>query len=324
MPTTGTDELSPGGYSNVQKQRDKIPSQPNQDRSQSTPVAGILNRASDTAKSDVALEAQRIITIPKDFQERNTAPQSEAGVVHKNLSRQFPDHGGPSSVGQVKRSLDIRGGEQSSRENEAQRFMSIDALLDTEGEHQLTVDEIILSESSLTSNASPQDESYASLEDSSDGSSSLASESDVSDDRATRTASVPLFARNTQKRLIVDLLMRQFWTAFVRFTESSGSTQDANNCGGIGKRTSETEGSTGLSQPSGSSSDVRSKRKFEDIQDEDGGDDQRPRQFPAEPVQHEPDTGVNLACPYFKRNWRKYQRWRSCPGPGWKTVHRLK
>ena len=31
-----------------------------------------------------------------------------------------------------------------------------------------------------------------------------------------------------------------------------------------------------------------------------------------------------LACPYFKRDPQKYQRVRSCPGPGWDTVHRLK
>jgi hypothetical protein len=32
----------------------------------------------------------------------------------------------------------------------------------------------------------------------------------------------------------------------------------------------------------------------------------------------------NFACPFFKYNPRKYMCWRSCPGPGWKTVHRIK
>lgn len=31
-----------------------------------------------------------------------------------------------------------------------------------------------------------------------------------------------------------------------------------------------------------------------------------------------------LACPYFKRNPQKYQQERSCSGPGWNTVHRIK
>ena len=32
----------------------------------------------------------------------------------------------------------------------------------------------------------------------------------------------------------------------------------------------------------------------------------------------------NFACPFFKYNPRKYMCWRSCPGPGWNTVHRIK
>jgi hypothetical protein len=30
------------------------------------------------------------------------------------------------------------------------------------------------------------------------------------------------------------------------------------------------------------------------------------------------------ACPFFKRDPEKYKNYRSCPGPGWETVHRLK
>lgn len=31
-----------------------------------------------------------------------------------------------------------------------------------------------------------------------------------------------------------------------------------------------------------------------------------------------------FACPYFKRNVKKYRKWTSCPGPGWDEVHRVK
>ena len=34
--------------------------------------------------------------------------------------------------------------------------------------------------------------------------------------------------------------------------------------------------------------------------------------------------GKKFACPYFKRNSRKYSKWTSCPGPGWDEVHRVK
>ncbi|KAK4235744.1 hypothetical protein C8A03DRAFT_17557 [Achaetomium macrosporum] len=33
---------------------------------------------------------------------------------------------------------------------------------------------------------------------------------------------------------------------------------------------------------------------------------------------------AKFACPYFKRNPKKYRKWTSCPGPGWDEVHRVK
>ena len=62
-------------------------------------------------------------------------------------------------------------------------------------------------------------------------------------------------------------------------------------------------------------------------QDGDDGGDEEPREnkrvrmgtdTPAEEVSQ------RLACPFFKKDPRQYQSWRSCPGPGWPTVHRLK
>ncbi|CVK91322.1 uncharacterized protein FMAN_09465 [Fusarium mangiferae] len=37
--------------------------------------------------------------------------------------------------------------------------------------------------------------------------------------------------------------------------------------------------------------------------------------------QHE---NLKYACPYFKYNPAKYKDWRTCPGPGWNDVHRVK
>jgi hypothetical protein len=38
----------------------------------------------------------------------------------------------------------------------------------------------------------------------------------------------------------------------------------------------------------------------------------------------EPNQIRKFACPYFKRNPKKYRKWTSCPGPGWDEVHRVK
>lgn len=35
-------------------------------------------------------------------------------------------------------------------------------------------------------------------------------------------------------------------------------------------------------------------------------------------------SGRKFACPFFKRNPRKFSKWTSCPGPGWDEVHRVK
>jgi hypothetical protein len=33
---------------------------------------------------------------------------------------------------------------------------------------------------------------------------------------------------------------------------------------------------------------------------------------------------LRFACPFFKRDPRKYRHCRGCTGPGWHSVHRLK
>jgi hypothetical protein len=37
-----------------------------------------------------------------------------------------------------------------------------------------------------------------------------------------------------------------------------------------------------------------------------------------------PPPSRRFACPYFKNDPATFQTWRSCGGPGWTTIHRLK
>ncbi|KAK4191014.1 hypothetical protein QBC35DRAFT_488007 [Podospora australis] len=53
--------------------------------------------------------------------------------------------------------------------------------------------------------------------------------------------------------------------------------------------------------------------------DQEDGERGNKRQKSSE---HHPQR--RLACPYFKRNPNYYQEWRTCPGPGWTTTHRVK
>jgi hypothetical protein len=66
-----------------------------------------------------------------------------------------------------------------------------------------------------------------------------------------------------------------------------------------------------------------SKRRTEDTTNDDEEDASQPR---VKRVRGSlTDTTAPLfACPYFKSNPQRYQRCRTCCGPGWSTVHRLK
>jgi hypothetical protein len=80
-------------------------------------------------------------------------------------------------------------------------------------------------------------------------------------------------------------------------------------------------------QPSRKKSMSQSRMHRVDRNDGDEGDngeedgDKQLRQPPAPGVS---PTGPKFACPFFKNNPTKYQTWRSCPGPGWDEVHRVK
>jgi ribosome modulation factor len=62
------------------------------------------------------------------------------------------------------------------------------------------------------------------------------------------------------------------------------------------------------------------------IEEEADGDRRRKKTRRAS--SHAVAAGANgnrkFACPYFKRNPKKYRKWTSCPGPGWDEVHRVK
>jgi hypothetical protein len=57
--------------------------------------------------------------------------------------------------------------------------------------------------------------------------------------------------------------------------------------------------------------------------DEDDGSIKRPRISPSSSASG-PTIRKKFACPFFKHCPERHQRWRSCRGPGWDTVHRVK
>lgn len=81
--------------------------------------------------------------------------------------------------------------------------------------------------------------------------------------------------------------------------------------------------STQQSRPSHRMKRPHRQRKSTDANEDEEDDDETPRKRSKRPrVDDTPSE--KLACPFFKRHSKKYQFWRSCPGPGWDTVHRVK
>lgn len=56
-----------------------------------------------------------------------------------------------------------------------------------------------------------------------------------------------------------------------------------------------------------------------DSDEEEDNEGLRPKRCKTEDT-----SNKRLACPFFKRNPHRYKEERSCVGPGWKTIHRLK
>lgn len=88
--------------------------------------------------------------------------------------------------------------------------------------------------------------------------------------------------------------------------------------GGLTKRTAGAAGNTSSTlpelPPSGNG----------DEDDEERDNDERKYKKPRVKDREAIESSERLACPYFKHNPGTYRHWRSCPGPGWGTVHRVK
>ncbi|KAF2101375.1 hypothetical protein NA57DRAFT_53346 [Rhizodiscina lignyota] len=80
-------------------------------------------------------------------------------------------------------------------------------------------------------------------------------------------------------------------------------------------------------QPAGTSCSVSKRSRDDDSGSEmpgDGSGDGGPAKRQRLNVPAILDEPRKFACPYFKRNSRLHQQYRSCAGPGWSTCHRVK
>jgi hypothetical protein len=133
-----------------------------------------------------------------------------------------------------------------------------------------------------------------------------------------------------RKALIVDKLMQQFFSAFPSCRHSPRIEILACNQGGQDQQANQEGESSSQSatQDLGQRSSLQKKRKLDSLDDEENenqdDDGEQPRKRSKALQSQETQLPKRLACPYFKRSPWKYHCNRSCTGPGFETVHRLK
>ena len=103
------------------------------------------------------------------------------------------------------------------------------------------------------------------------------------------------------------------------------SAQGTGSSGSPGGRSGDYSSQTSIGSGASRKHVRKSDRDTGDNQDDDDDEDNRKRK---RGKSRSADTGDmaqrKLACPFFKRRPATYMSRRSCPGPGWQSVHRLK
>jgi len=143
-----------------------------------------------------------------------------------------------------------------------------------------------------------------------------------------------------QKKALLNRLMNHFYQLLSTFVSSEAVTQpqvspeheEAGDDSGVlvSARASEpalpqSSTTTTTSENRFNPNPSRIKRQRESGDGDDDHDRDREASQPPTDKAILPQTpAARLACPFFKNNQAKYQSRRTCPGPGWATVHRIK
>lgn len=153
-------------------------------------------------------------------------------------------------------------------------------------------------------------------------SSNTATDSDWSD-----MSSPGFTTQSDQRKAIVDRLMEYCYTILAHnYTECKGdaptpyapSSTSSSSQGGSSSQAIQAPGRSGQGK-----SKKRTNHKESDASG-DSDDEEDDKGSGSKRMKVDENPGKRLACPFFKRNPQRYQEERSCVGPGWRTVHRLK
>lgn len=140
---------------------------------------------------------------------------------------------------------------------------------------------------------------------------------DNSDDEHGTTAVPGTFSKATLKT--IELILR-------KIEVNLGHATYMHCAGGHASRT---QGGTNITRGSRSSQASSSKRKVRGSDeslptDDPDEDDAKRRRVSVTTTTEDSEIGPRFACPFFKHDPHRYRQKRTCGGPGWPTVHRMK
>lgn len=169
-----------------------------------------------------------------------------------------------------------------------------------------------------------------------DTSSSSASSSSSSSFSSSSSGSLPSLptAHEEQKRLLLDRLMGHFLGVFASSPTSlaGGSSKSTTSPSSYSSSPGEHENAARVPRQDprrkSRTTGGGGKRSHTDQDNNGDGDESDGEEEARRPRTKRSKSGENgtrmLACPFFKHNPHRYKEKRSCVGPGWKDVHRLK
>lgn len=131
------------------------------------------------------------------------------------------------------------------------------------------------------------------------------------------------------KRVLLDRLMDYFFSILPSRTQAchrdGTDSQHQPSDRGSNASISDLDSTRASDSPNPGPTRGRQHSKRPADRDNDGDDErENKRQLKQSPEGPDGIPMRRFACPYFKRNPRRYQEERSCTGPGWKSVHRMK
>jgi hypothetical protein len=173
----------------------------------------------------------------------------------------------------------------------------------------------------LPSSKRPRERVTSIVSISSTSSCDMHTNTDTSDDEMERNTPVTQqFPASTHK--IIDLILRKVEINLrnAAYKQCTGS-KTANNQG----RATLVSGQS--SRKTSVSSGTKRKSRLEGgppSEDEDDNGSNKRRRGSTVTTTDDSDTGAKFACPFYKHDPDRYRSRRTCPGPGWPTVHRMK